>query len=58
MSLRIDMQVEKEEKALEESLNSGELSLKEYNENIRDLYREAREQECEQRNEYLDRYGW
>jgi hypothetical protein len=52
MNQQIDRQVEREELALEESLNRGEISQNEYNQSLREMYRAAREAERETRDQY------
>ncbi|MFA5367534.1 MAG: hypothetical protein WC333_06615 [Dehalococcoidia bacterium] len=59
MSVQLDRAVEREEKQLEESLNSGEISMREYNQSLREMYRSAREEEDIERRQgyYGDPYN-
>ena len=59
MSAQLDRAVEREEQSLEGQLNDGSLSMREYNESLRDLYRSAREEEYTENRQgcYNGQYG-
>lgn len=53
MSYQLERALEREEDALLEDYNSGRISLKEYNQQLRDLHRDAR---AELQDEAWDAY--
>lgn len=49
MSEKLDRAVDREEKALEDSLSNGEISMQEYNQSLREVYQMGREEERRER---------
>jgi hypothetical protein len=48
VSVQLDRAVEREEQSLEEQLNDGQISMQEYNQYLREMYRSAREEEADE----------
>jgi hypothetical protein len=59
MGVQLDRAVEREEQSLEEQLNDGQISMQEYKQALREMYRSAREEEVDGRRQgyYGDPYN-